>query len=247
MCLLPVNVAELVLTQATLQADGDIEGSAGRNSAANTRHGHHRDVLELDVGGRLRDEHETLVQEVKRALVGFDGTLDTVVSVMADKVLGRHDNLLTCQSTENLGHNLVDGLLVVRLELVLVLILQKVPATWLTRQFYGALVWCTNLLCHVQLQADLLVQLQLHHQEWISGLTLAKRRVETENNQSMGIIILRKQEELLDGRVLDLVVVCFATETEGRLVHIDIETTSARSLVSKTVPSRPRVRAQTWG
>lgn len=139
-CFLPVNVAELVLTQTTLQADSDIEGSAGRDSAANTRHGHHRDVLELDVGGRFRDEHETLIQEVERALVGFDGTLDTVVSVMADEVLGRHDNLLARQPTENLGHNLVDGLLIVCLELVLVLILQKFPATGLTRQFQGDLV-----------------------------------------------------------------------------------------------------------
>lgn len=110
---LPVDVAELVLAQTALQTNGNIECPTGRHGTPNTRHGDHRDVLDLNVGGRLRDKDKTLVQEIKQTLIGLDGALDTVMSVMAHKVLGRHDNLLAGQSTEDLGHHLVDRLFVV--------------------------------------------------------------------------------------------------------------------------------------
>lgn len=110
---LPVDVAELVLTQATLQADGNIERPTGRHSSSNTRHGNHRNVLQLDISGRLRDKDKALVQEVKETFVGLDGALNSVVTVVAQKVLGWHNNLLTGQSTEDLGHHLMDRLLVV--------------------------------------------------------------------------------------------------------------------------------------
>lgn len=129
MFLLPVDVTELVLAQTTPEADSDIKGSAGRDSATDTGHGHHRDILKLDIGSRLGNEHETLVQEVKRALVGLDRALDTVVSVVADKVLGRHDNLLARQPTEDLGHDLVNGLLIVCLKLITILLFQQFPVT----------------------------------------------------------------------------------------------------------------------
>lgn len=69
---LPVDVAKLVLTQSTLQANSDVEGSAGGNSASNTRHCDNRDVLHLNVGRGLGNEHETLIQEVQKTLVGLD-------------------------------------------------------------------------------------------------------------------------------------------------------------------------------
>lgn len=69
---LPVDVAKLVLTQSTLQANSDIEGSAGGNSASNSRHCDNRDVLHLNVGGGFGNEHETLIQEVQKTLVGLD-------------------------------------------------------------------------------------------------------------------------------------------------------------------------------
>lgn len=61
---LPVDVAKLVLTQSTLQANSDVEGSAGGNSTSNTRHCDNRDVLHLNVGRGLGNKHETLIQEV---------------------------------------------------------------------------------------------------------------------------------------------------------------------------------------
>lgn len=69
---LPIDVAELMLAQAALQADGDIKCSAGGNSASDTRHRDNRNVLHLDVSCRFRYEHETLIQEVQKALIGFD-------------------------------------------------------------------------------------------------------------------------------------------------------------------------------
>lgn len=85
-----------------------------------------------------------------------------------------------------------------------------------------------DLLSHVQLQADLLIQLQLHHQERVPGLTLAQRRVQTEHDQCVSIVILGKQEEFFDGGILNLIVICLSAKTEGRFVHIDIEPTSAK-------------------
>lgn len=102
-----------MLTKATLQAHGDIERPTGRHGAADTRHGDHRDVLHLDICGRLRDKDKALVQEVKETFIGLDGALNSVVTVVAHKVLGWHDNLLAGQPTEDLGHHLMDRLLVV--------------------------------------------------------------------------------------------------------------------------------------
>ena len=54
-----------------------------------------------------------------------------MVTVVADEVLGGHDDLLSGQAAEDLGHDLVDGLFVVGLQLVLVLVLHQVPIDWL--------------------------------------------------------------------------------------------------------------------
>lgn len=80
---LPVDVAKLVLTQSTLQANSDVEGSTGGNSTSNTRHCDNRDVLHLNVGRGLGNKHETLIQEVQKTLVGLDRTLDALVTVVA--------------------------------------------------------------------------------------------------------------------------------------------------------------------
>jgi hypothetical protein len=50
-----------------------------------------------------------------------------MVAVVADEVLGGHDDLLSGQAAEDLGHDLVNGLFVVGLQLVLVLVLHEVP------------------------------------------------------------------------------------------------------------------------
>lgn len=102
-----------MLTHTSLQGHSNIKGSAGGNSATNTRHRHDCNVLHLDISGGFGDEDQTLVQEVKQTFVGFDRALNSVVAVVASKVLGWHDHLLTRQSTEDLGHNLVNWLLVV--------------------------------------------------------------------------------------------------------------------------------------
>lgn len=47
---IPVDVAELMLSQAILQANSDIKRPTSRHSTANTRHGDNGDVLKLDVG-----------------------------------------------------------------------------------------------------------------------------------------------------------------------------------------------------
>jgi hypothetical protein len=89
----------------------------------------------------------------------------------------------------------MEGFLVVRLELVLVLALELV-------------------LVEVQINCDLFVFLKLHHNKRVSRLTLAQRWIKTHDKHVVYLIWLRKDHELLDGLVLDLVVVCFASESE---------------------------------
>ena len=132
-----------MFTQTILQSNGDIECAASGDGAAHTGHGDHSNVLHLNVSRRLGDEHKTLVQEVQETLVGFDGALDSVVTVVAgivldaagdrvdnlvpDEVLGRHNDLLSGEATEDLRDDLVNRLFVMRLQLVLVLTLHNVP------------------------------------------------------------------------------------------------------------------------
>lgn len=116
-----------MLAETSLQADSDIERAAGRHGTSDARHCDHGNVLHLDISGGLGDKDKTLVQEIKQTLVGLDGALNPVVTVVAGKVLGRHDNLLAGQAAENLGHHLVNWLFVVWLQLILVLGLQEVP------------------------------------------------------------------------------------------------------------------------
>ena len=99
----------------------------------------------------------------------------------------------------------MDGLFVARLQLVLVAALQQITGKILVHDH--RFVERMHSLSHVQLQADLIVQFQLHNQERIPGLTLSQRRVKTQNDKSVGVVILRKQEELLDGGILDFIVV----------------------------------------
>lgn len=80
---IPVDVAELVFSQASLQANCDIKCSAGRDGTTHTRHGDDRNVFNLNVSGRLGDEDQALIQEVEETLVRLDGALDSTVTVMA--------------------------------------------------------------------------------------------------------------------------------------------------------------------
>lgn len=100
-------------------------------------------------------------------------------------------------------------LLVVRLQLVLILALEL-------------------FLLKIQVNGDLFVLLELHDDEGVPGLTLAQGWVEANNEHAMHLIWLRKHHKLLDGLVLNLVVVGLATKAEGRFVHVDVETTSEK-------------------
>lgn len=75
-----------MLAQSALQADGDVECSAGRNGTPDTRHRDDGDVLDLNVGGRLGNEHEALIQAVKQSFVCLNRALDSAVAVVADEV-----------------------------------------------------------------------------------------------------------------------------------------------------------------
>lgn len=56
------------------------------------------------------------------------------MAMVTDKVLRRHNDLLAGQPTEDLGHHLVDGLFVVRLQLVFVLGVENFTARVRDRQ-----------------------------------------------------------------------------------------------------------------
>lgn len=130
------------------------------------------------------------------------------------EVLGRCCDLFVGKSSENVGDDLVERLLVVRLKSVLV------PLVYL-------------LLGEVKINRHLLVLLELHDDERVSCLTLAQGRVQANAKKHVGLVWLGKHHKLLDGVVLDLVVVRLTTETERRIVHVDVETTSVG--VSETV------------
>lgn len=93
------------------------------------------------------------------------------------------------------------------------------------------------LIRDVQIQCDLLVVLKLHNQEWVPGLALSERRIQPDTEHAVHLVRLGEDHKLLDMVVLDLVIVCLATETERRVVHIDIETSSEGESVSK--PRKP--------
>lgn len=51
----------------------------------------------------------------------------------------------------------------------------------------------------------------------------------------MHLIGLRQYHKLLDRVVLDLVVVGFTTEAERRVVHVDVEASSANGVSSRAI------------
>jgi hypothetical protein len=68
-----------------------------------------------------------------------------------------------------------------------------------------------HILCHVKVYANFLIVLQLHDNKWISSLTLSQRRIQPHCDKSMSFVVFGKDEEFLDGLVLDFIVVCFAS------------------------------------
>lgn len=105
------------------------------------------------------------------------------------------------------------GLFVVRLKLILILALELI-------------------LVKVKINCDLLVFLKLHDNERVPCLALTQRRVETHDKHVMHLVGLRKYHKLLDGLILNLVVVRLASKSEGGFVHVDIETTSVRHILA---------------
>lgn len=73
---LPIDIAELMLSLASLQSNGYIEGSARGNGSSNSGHCDGCNVFELDVRRGLRNKHEGLVEAVQEAFVSFDRALD---------------------------------------------------------------------------------------------------------------------------------------------------------------------------
>lgn len=71
-----------------------------------------------------------------------------------------------------------------------------------------------SVLSHIKINADLFIKLQLHNKEWVSCLALSEGRIEAQGDKSVGIIVLRQQEEFLYRLVLNLIIVCFTAESE---------------------------------
>ena len=111
------------------------------------------------------------------------------------KVLCRRRNLLVGQALEDVRDDLVQGLFVVGLQLVLVFAVEL-----LVRQ--------------IEIERNLLVLLELHDQEWISGLTLTEGGVKSDNQEAVQVVGFGEHHEFFDGFVLDFVIVCFAAESE---------------------------------
>lgn len=89
------------------------------------------------------------------------------------------------------------------------------------------------ILGHVEVDSDFFLTLELHDKERVLGLPLTYRRIDPDSDDVVDVIRLRKQEELLDMLVRNLVVVCLSAKTEGSFVHVQIETTTGSMLASR--------------
>ena len=115
------------------------------------------------------------------------------------------------QTTEDVRDNHRDWSLVMWLQLVLVLGFELI-------------------FLHVEIKVDLFVPLELHNKEWIPSLALAKRGIEANGDECMNVVWLRQNHEFLHRVILNFVVVGFASQPEGLLVHVNIETTTIAEL-----------------
>ena len=138
-----------------LHGKGNVKGAACGHGPTHTRHGHRRNVVHADVRRRLGDEHEGFVKTEQMSFVGLDGALDTRLFMMTDEVARWPGNALSTKALEDVRHNSRNWRFIVRLQLVLVLVLQQVSL-------------------HVEVKIDLLVALELHNKEWVSCLTLSE-------------------------------------------------------------------------
>lgn len=71
-----------MLTTA-LEGHGNIKCSTSRERTADTRHGDHGNVLDLDIRRWLRNKYKALVETKQEAFVRFNGALDAAVLVVA--------------------------------------------------------------------------------------------------------------------------------------------------------------------
>ena len=91
-------------------------------------------------------------------------------------------------------------------------------------------------LVQVEDDSHLLVLLKLHDDEGIPGLALAQRRIQANTQHAVHVVGLGQHHELLDGVVLDLVVVGLSAESERSFVHVDVEPSSV-GLFGQQTPS----------
>lgn len=90
-----------------------------------------------------------------------------------------------------------------------------------------------DVLGHIEIYYNLLITLELHNEERIPGLSLAKRWIKANSDKSMEFIRFGQKHEFLDRLVLDLIVVGLSPQSKRALVHIDVETSSTHTLVPR--------------
>ena len=105
--------------------DGDIESSGSGDGAADARHDNHGDVVEGDVGGGFRDEHEGFVEAEEVAFVCFDAAFDAGLLVVRDEVFGGRDDFFAGEAAEYLGYDGMLGRFVAGLEFVFVFVFEE--------------------------------------------------------------------------------------------------------------------------
>ena len=73
----PIDVAKLMFPTGVLGDDCDVKRSTRRYGTTDSGHNNDRYGVERDVSGRLRHEHEALIQTVQVPFVRFDAALYT--------------------------------------------------------------------------------------------------------------------------------------------------------------------------
>lgn len=188
-----------------------LEGQYIPDSVADSpRERHGLDCGKVDENRLLCDENQALLEEIELALNGLDIALDAT-GVVGTLVRSRRCHATASQRLEDLRDDLEGRRFVLLLQ--------------------GSRVFLLELLFrNVQLGVDFFVLCKLHDEERVTGLTLANGRVETDDKLDVDVIQTGQQENAVDGRMQNLVVVGLTTEPQECRVHIEIVSSSACQL-----------------
>ena len=185
----------------------DVKGPRRADGAADPTKDDGGDGVEGHVRGRFGHKHEGFVEEVKDPFAGFDAALYARLAMMGREVLRRGGDAFVGEAAEDGGD---DGML----------------SGFVFRLQAAGVFGREGLFGEVEFDDDFFFIFELHDEERVASLALSERGVEANDDKGVDVVRFGEQQEFLDGGKLDLVVVGFAAQAEGGVVHVNIEPAS---------------------